>query len=352
MAQLHVATDKSIPVQRIISVACRNFMAFDGLHTFEFDSGVNTIIGGNSSGKSSLITLISQALSRSFSQTWAGRWNRNFDTNESLIEMKFIAGDKEHYLRRVLLGSTTTDLHLYIDDEGEQTFMRDGEVMRYLRSLKPISTIEGFEHTRDDFYFWTNGKTATVNPIFSKSKTVIDGVNKFLPLAQTGIVKIRVIEDDVMAQYRNGELKHLTSLSSGDANIIFVIAKIFNVLARIENENASKVILVDELEFGLDTNKLKTIYAAISEIADELDCQFMITSRYARGRKNPIRLDKAKIPDWYIENKTTNLQQMIRKHIGKMNSGSNFTSPSSGKKITNNFFKKIRYNKGSFKWKP
>ena len=74
MAEVELIEDQSIPVQRIISLACRDFMAFDGLHTFEFDEGVNTIVGGNSSGKTSLITIISQALSRTFSLTWGGRW--------------------------------------------------------------------------------------------------------------------------------------------------------------------------------------------------------------------------------------------------------------------------------------
>ena len=41
MAEVELIEDQSIPVQRIISLACRDFMAFDGLHTFEFDEGVN-----------------------------------------------------------------------------------------------------------------------------------------------------------------------------------------------------------------------------------------------------------------------------------------------------------------------
>ena len=53
MAEMELVEDQSIPIQRIISVACRDFMAFDGLHTFEFYEGVNTLVGGNSSGKTS-----------------------------------------------------------------------------------------------------------------------------------------------------------------------------------------------------------------------------------------------------------------------------------------------------------
>ena len=36
-------------------------MAFDGLHTFNFDEGINTIIGSNGSGKSSLVRVVSSA---------------------------------------------------------------------------------------------------------------------------------------------------------------------------------------------------------------------------------------------------------------------------------------------------
>ena len=55
MASMMKVKNDTIPIQRIISVACRNYMALDGLHTFNFDKGVNTIIGGNSSGKTSLL---------------------------------------------------------------------------------------------------------------------------------------------------------------------------------------------------------------------------------------------------------------------------------------------------------
>lgn len=104
MAEMVSIRHGTIPIQKIISVACRNFMAFDNLRTFEFDEIVNTIIGGNGSGKSTLITIIMQALSRDVTRPWDGRRFQNDDSKESLIEIKFIADDKEHYLRRVLLG--------------------------------------------------------------------------------------------------------------------------------------------------------------------------------------------------------------------------------------------------------
>ena len=352
MAEVELIEDQSIPVQRIISLACRDFMAFDGLHTFEFDEGVNTIVGGNSSGKTSLITIISQALSRTFSLTWGGRWYNRSDIGESLIEMKFIAGDQEHYLRRVLQGSTTTDIHLYVGTGENQTFYRDGGAMMYLRKLKPISTINEFDNSRKDFYLWTSGKTVRISPNFSRSKNVINGINRFLPLAHIDIVKVKLIDDDVMAQYRNGDMFHLSTLTGGDLKTIFVIAKLYNLLNGIEKETASKVILVDELEIGLDKGKINRLYDVIKSIADDFDCQFMITTRFVNGRMNPIRVNKKTIPRCYIENKTTNLQQLIGNYAANTQFSKGGNSWSFFKNLKTNYSGKITYKKGFFKWNP
>jgi len=352
MAEMELIGDQSIPVQRIISVACRDFMAFDGLHTFEFDEGVNTIVGGNSSGKTSLIAIISQALSRTFSLTWRGRWYNRNEIGESLIEMRFIAGDQEHYLRRVLQGSTTTDIHLYVGTGEKQIFYRDGGAMKYLRKLKPISTIDGFDNSRNDFYLWTNGKTVNVSPNFSKSKDVINGINRFLPLAHSDFVKLRLIEGDVMAQHRNGDLLQLSMLSSGDVKTIFVIAKLYNLLNGIERDGASKVVLVDELEIGLDKGKMKGLYNVIKSVADDFNCQFMITTRFVNGRMNPIRVNKKTIPQCYIENKTTNLQQLIGNYTSNTQFSKGRNSWSFIKSLPSKYSGKINYKKGSFKWNP
>ena len=352
MAEMELVEDQSIPVQRILSVACRNFVPFDGLHTFEFNEGVNTIVGGNSSGKSSLITIISQALSRTFSLTWSGRWYNKNDVQESLIEMRFIAGDEEHYLRRVLQGSTTTDLHLYVGTGEKQIFYRDGGAMKYLRKLKPISTIGGFDNSRKDFYFWTNGKTVNVNPNFSKSKEVINGINRFLPLAHSAVAKLRLIGNEVMAQYKNGELLHFSMLSSADVKIIFVIGKIFNLLEGINKSSSSKVILVDELEIGLDRSKTNGLYDIIKSIAEDYECQFMITTRFVNGRMNPIRVNQNKIPRHYLENKTTNLQQLIGSYTSNVNYTNGINSGAIIRNWPSKYSGKITYKKGSFKWNP
>ena len=349
MADIESTEDYSIPVQRIISVACRNFMAFDGLHTFEFNEKVNTIVGGNSSGKSLLINIISRVLSKNFFNSKL--YNIN-EMQEALIEIKFIANDEEHYLRRVLLGDTTTDLHLYVGNDGKQVFYRDGEVIEYLRKLKPISAIDGFEVSRNDFFFWTNGENVNMNPTFCKSKDVIQGINQFLPIAHSEVVELHLKENEVMAQYRNGELRYLSTLASSDGKIIFIIAKIYNILKKISNDNSSKVILADELDIGLDVSKIKGLYDVIKSIADKLDCQFIITTRFVNGRMNPIRINKSIIPRCYIENKATNLHQLIKNYSASFKSFSGLKSPPYNKNKPNQLSGKISYKKGLFKWNP
>ena len=337
MAGVMMIEHDTIPIQKIISVACRNFMAFGGLHTFEFNEGVNTIIGSNGSGKSSLVTIITQALSTDISQRWNGKWYPKYEPKESLIEMKFIADDQEHYLRRVMLGDTTTDLHLYIGNGVGRIFLRDGEVVEYLSKLKPIYAINGFENSRREFYFWTSGETTTVNPMFAKSKVLIEGINKFLPLAKSNVIQLRLVGNDVMAEYRNGNLIHLSGLAGGDVKIIFVLAKIYNIIQRIEADDLSKVILIDEMEVGLDRAKIDGLYEIVKGLASDLDCQFMITSRFVNGRLNPIRVNRVKIPRCYRESRNSKLQSLVKSMVYK-------TPPYTVSK----FFKKP----GSFKWKP
>ena len=343
-----IVKNDTIPIQRIISVACRNYMAFDGLHTFNFDKGVNTIVGGNSSGKTSLVRVISQALSERTTHPWGGNWHPTYSTEECLIEMRFLAGDKEHYLRRVMLGDLTTDIHLYVGKGDEREFYRDGGAIEYFKKLKPITTIDGFENSRKDFYFWTSGGTVNVNPLFSKSKDHIALINKFLPMAKSGVSQLQVVGNDIMALQRNGELRHLSMLSGGDGKIIFVIAKIVNLMHRIDNKTLSKVILIDEIDLGLDKAKLDGLYGVVEELANEYDCQFMITSRFVNGRLNPIKANRAKIPRCYVDESNQNLRQMIKNYVNSRPGSMIFKNPPFSIKST----PKAKFKKGSFKWNP
>ena len=131
-------------------------------------------------------------------------------------------------------------------------------------------------------------------------------------MAKSSVRQLQVVGNDVMALQRNGELRHLSMLSGGDGKIIFVIAKIVNLMKGIEKKSLSKVVLIDEIDIGLDKAKLDGLYGVIEELANEYDCQFMITSRFTSGRPNPIRANRASIPRCYVDESNTNLRQMIK----------------------------------------
>ena len=137
-------------------------------------------------------------------------------------------------------------------------------------------------------------------------------------------------------------------IAGSDGKIIFVIAKIVNLIQRIANKTLSKVILIDEMEIGLDKSKLDRLYSVIEEVANQYDCQFMITSRFVNGRLNPVRINKWKIPRCYEDDDSHNFQQVIGKFFNSKAGMKTIKSPPFSTKPT----KKLTFKKGNFKWKP
>lgn len=289
----------TIPITKIVSAACRDFMAFDGLHNFEFDDGINSIIGGNASGKSSLITLIYQALTPGTSRKSNGLWYPNNNSDQSLLELKFIADDKPHFLRRVISGDTTTDLHLYIGEGDDAEFLRDGGVVGYLTKLKPVFMFDDFGISQRNSH-----SLRSINPPYNNHlppyrDELIEKVNKILPLTGSTVSKLVKSGTDVMAEYQDGKIMHLSGLSGGNTRIIFVLTKILYLLEEIKEKNLSTVILIDEIGMGLDRSAIRGLNEAIKAISSQHDCQFMITSRFVNGRVNPIRINRSRIPRYY-----------------------------------------------------
>ena len=290
----------NIPITKIISAACRNFMAFRELHTFEFEDGINTIIGGNSSGKTSLISLITYALSPKEDRTWNGQWYPEKELNETLLELKFIAYGKTHFLRRVMMGDTTTDLHLYIGEGVDTYFLRDGEVVEYLFKLKPVFVFDRFEQSPNDFFAHTSVDKANANSLFGQNDELLQELNLLLTIANINVNRIVKTGDEIVAVHQNGRVVKLSWLSGAHSRIIFVLAKILTMLNKIKEEKLSSVILIDELGIGLDRSAIKSLNDAIKEIARRHDCQFMITSTFVSGRINPIRINSFRIPRCYM----------------------------------------------------
>lgn len=311
-----------IAITKVLSAACRDFMAFRGYHNFEFKEGINSIVGGNASGKSSLIALIRQALSPHISSHRGSRWGGDY-SGTSLVELKFLARGKTHYLRRVIESSDhTTDLHLYIGEGADIEFLRDGEVVTYLTKLKPLLVFDDFQSSRREFYYHLGKSSVTANPIFSKSIEMIEDVNRLLPITNCPVTKIVKSGNDVMAEY-DGRLVHLNTLSGGQIKTVYVLSKVLTLLSGMKEKDLSKVILIDEMEMGLDRSAIKGLNEAIKQIATEHDCQFMMTSRFVNGRVNPIKVNRFRIPNYYkmqaLPGNTKSIQSMIRKYVNQVN---------------------------------
>ena len=116
----------------------------------------------------------------------------------------------------------------------------------------------------------------------------------------------------------------------------------------IDKKSLSKVVLIDEIDIGLDKAKLDGLYGVIEELANEYDCQFMITSRFTSGRPNPIRANRASIPRCYVNESNTNLRQLIKNYVNSHPGSVIFKSPP----YTINSTPKKKFKKGSFKWNP
>ena len=311
-----------IAITKIISAACRDFMAFRGFHNFEFKDGINSIVGGNASGKSSLIALIRQALSPQISSHRGSRWGGDY-SGISLVELKFMARGKTHYLRRVIQDSDhTTDLHLYIGEGEDGEFLRDGEVVTYLTKLKPLLIFDDFQSSRREFYYHLDRSSVAANPPFSKSIEMIDEVNRLLPVTNCPVKKIVKSGNDVMAEYED-RLVHLNTLAGGQIKTVYVLSKILTLLSGVKERDLSRVILIDEMELGLDRSTIKGLNEAIKQISTEHDCQFMMTSRFVNGRVNPITVSRFRMHNYYKTQTTPgnnkSIQSLIRKYINQVN---------------------------------
>ena len=56
---------------------------------------------------------------------------------------------------------------------------------------------------------------------------------------------------------------------------------------RIEKEQTSKVIVIDEFEIGLDRANVDPIYKLMESVAEEHGCQLIITSRFSEEEQTP-----------------------------------------------------------------
>ena len=61
-------------------------------------------------------------------------------------------------------------------------------------------------------------------------------------------------------------LRNLSFISGGEAKMIFLIAKIITVINDVEKEDSSRVILIDEIESGIDKSRINALYETMKSI--------------------------------------------------------------------------------------
>ena len=280
-----------IPIEKIIGVACKNFLCFSGLHTFHLKDGVNTIIGSNGSGKSSFIKMILEAFSVETSRNIGSSWFPYNREQHSLIEIKFIHDGEEHYLRRVLKGDDTTDLHLYIGNGENRDFLRDGEVISYLKKfpcrnmVSYMSKIGQFDigSYQRALDFWKGAR--------EENSAVTSVVEKILFDLENGILKKTngANKFSFIPEIKKHDLFPL--LGSEDGALLLTICMIMACINE-SNNLRSNVILLDNFERGLSKQSVRKINSFLDAISEQLGCQFIITSHYRKERKNVIKLPR------------------------------------------------------------
>lgn len=320
LAGVELVDDKEITITKIISAACKNYMHFKGVHTIEFQDGINTIVGGNASGKSSILWMINQAISSERSSFWnRGVWRNGDHNRQTMLELRFIAGGKEHHLRRVIQsGDHTTDVHLYIGDGKDAEFLRDGEALKYLSRIKHVHSFDGITASSDDYFMKTTHNGLHYIPNFKGQYELLNEVNKALNFTEVDVKRLLKSGGIVLAETRDGRLVALEDLSVPAIRIVFFLAKILAKISEIDRDDLSRVILIDDFEIGLDNSAVSGLFEAMSEISTRYDCQMIVTSRAVRGRINPIRLNIGKIPGYYLTHKTSNNHinsALIKKYI-------------------------------------
>jgi len=90
------------------------------------------------------------------------------------------------------------------------------------------------------------------------------------------------------------------------------------------------------------------IYKLMESVAEEHGCQLIITSRFSKGRANPIRLRTPKVRDYYTGNPKNHLRGFIKNLYGNSKQKFVYKSPP----FSGNVSGKSTFNKGSFKWNP
>ncbi len=262
---------RSLPISRILSASCRNFFCFRELEIFDFDEGLNYIFSESSESKKVAIDLISNALSPNLYSS------NKIDENESgsLIEITFIAGEKYCFLRRVIVQGSTTDLHLYVKEDNETKFYRDGEVICFLASLIPIKIIKS-KHSEGGklWKFFNYDETESFSPPIELLK-LLQGILSKNYNSETK--KEIVIGDGYSDILYDGCTGSVMEFDLQNSKLWRYISEIGKLICDME-KNPNKVIIVEDVDNGVNKETYEVLVEIIEKISTTYGIQFIMTT--------------------------------------------------------------------------
>lgn len=288
------------PIFRIHSIAIRNFRSLTGLHTFNFESGINVITGGNSSGKSTVMDAVEIALSPATDHGMFSYWQSKSDV-ASLIEITFTAKEQFHYLRRVIQDDRTTDIHLYVGNE-RRNFYRDGEASEYLAELG-ISYYTELTRKYGIRISWTNfpkvySNSDVISYKFEDAK-LNEEVSKVLKECYTDISSIFSVDDAPYVKFEDGSKIRLEQLSTSEIDFIKSIGTLVSYINDVKSENKPTVLIFDDYERDFPPKLRNVFVKVLDSITRDYNWQILITSRFRMENTNHIKLRQNRMPRMY-----------------------------------------------------
>jgi hypothetical protein len=224
------------------------------------------------------------------------------NSNQSLLELKFIAGGKVHFLRKVVQGQEyTIDFHLYIDEEDETKFLLDEDAIEYISNLE----FDSIKNVRYGLKFDANTMNETWELLVG-NKLYLDATNR--EISKLGAdIKLVNDKDGLSAIRHDGSLLNLDEDLMIEIIAASSLGRMETMFDEINISNKSRVILLYDLfAFGLycalSEELIARIITAIETIAVESNCQLFICSRNYTEGIVPIGSDRVKVPEFYYSN--------------------------------------------------
>ena len=262
---------RSLPISRILSANCRNFSCFRELEIFDFDERLNYIFSESSDSRKAAVDLISNALSPNLYSS------NKIDENKtgSLIEITFVAGEKYCFLRRVIVQGSTTDLHLYVEEDNETKFYRDGEVIGFLASLIPIKIIKSrYSEGGKLWKFFNYDETESSSPPIELLK-LLQGILRKNYNSETK--KQIVIGDGYLDILYGGSTGSVMEFDLQNSKLWWYISEIGKLICDLD-ESPNKVIIIEELDAGVNKETYEVLVEIIEKISTTYGIQFIMTT--------------------------------------------------------------------------